>query len=341
MQKNMRSKADASSSPVTGNMHTIDIISYNTHSLLSGGRLEVLRLELQHVSWDVVAVQETWREDLHEEIVFDDGHRFYGSGGFRGRCGVGFMVNKCLGDHKFLAVNERIAILDLDQPSCRIRVISVYMPDITHPDLEVEAVYAELEGFILEAKSKNMQFILVGDFNAQVGARDEDHDDAEVVGPQSSLTRNDRGNALVRWCTLHDLVVANSHFDMGSGGEWTYCKGHLRRQLDYILVSRQLFRFHLLQFGLASSVDIGSDHRALDARLLSNTRSKTDSRQKRKTGPRIWKRMKRWIVRKLPKVLVGKHAGCLFECHCTAGFLGASYATSSSGRSPSKNCWSK
>ena len=69
------------------------ILTYNACSLLAEGRLESLVQDLEGLRWDVVLVQETWREAAKEECQAEDNIRWLGSGGQRGRCGVGFLAH--------------------------------------------------------------------------------------------------------------------------------------------------------------------------------------------------------------------------------------------------------
>ena len=95
-------------------MESMTIITYNAHSVMSETRLTMLLLELEDIEWDIVVVEETWREPRKEVVHLESGHIWYGSGGCRGRCGVGFLVHKRIGKCKFTAINERLAILDVD-----------------------------------------------------------------------------------------------------------------------------------------------------------------------------------------------------------------------------------
>ena len=78
----------------TKDTKTIHIITYNVHSLLADIRLDLLMTELADVSWDIVVITETWRQDKSEYFVLATGHHFYGSGGIRGKCGIGFLIQE-------------------------------------------------------------------------------------------------------------------------------------------------------------------------------------------------------------------------------------------------------
>ena len=56
---------------------------------------------------------ETWREEVRENFLLDAGHYWYASGGTRGRCGIGFLLNERHRKHKFQPISERLGILDV------------------------------------------------------------------------------------------------------------------------------------------------------------------------------------------------------------------------------------
>ena len=162
--------------------HLFTVITYNAHSLLAPARMEMLMEELAGIQWDVVALTETWREHQRENVQVRGNHMFYGSGGRRGQRGVGFLVHERLGKHKFTAVYERIAVLELAGRMGKFWIICVYMPDATYPDETVSLVYQMLEELLRNATRRNIACLLAGDLNAQLGAR-SDFDDPYVTGP--------------------------------------------------------------------------------------------------------------------------------------------------------------
>ena len=77
------------------------------------------------------------------------------------------------------------------------------------PDEQVEAVYAMAENEIAEGRRKRFKCVCAGDFNAEVGPRAEG-DDSKVVGCNPMPLRSERGDALVKFCTHHGLVLTNT-----------------------------------------------------------------------------------------------------------------------------------
>ena len=74
--------------------NSVTTISYNVHSAMSEPRLEAVLEDLTGLQWDIVILVETWREARTERVCLEAGHCWYGSGGCKGRCGVGSLVHK-------------------------------------------------------------------------------------------------------------------------------------------------------------------------------------------------------------------------------------------------------
>ena len=113
---------------------------------MSDERLECILEELVGIEWDILVLVETWREQRSEYFSFPSGHRWYGSGGTKRRCGVGFLVNnRCTASCAFSSVNERLASLTVKSSTMRFKLFGVYFPDSSHPDLVVDVMYEQLD----------------------------------------------------------------------------------------------------------------------------------------------------------------------------------------------------
>jgi len=85
------------------------------------------------------------------------------------------------------------------------------MPHGGYSDVHVEAVYAAIEQQLSYARQHSMRCVLAGDFNAEVGCQEAEDDD-NILGSTCFGRRNDRGEWLVRWATVHNLAFVQSHF---------------------------------------------------------------------------------------------------------------------------------
>jgi len=125
---------------------------------------------------------------------------------------------------------------------------------------EVESVYEHLDECLGEASRRRLHCVVAGDFNSQVGRRQE-FDNLGIIGPHGYRERTARGERLVQWSTLRDLRLCNTFFGTADGN-WTYRNGHLQSQLDYVLVGSGLLSF-VFHCAVDEDIDTGSDHRGL------------------------------------------------------------------------------
>ena len=124
------------------------------------------------------------------------------------------------------------------------RVLAVYMPDGFRPISEVGLLLLQLDEIIREARTARRRILVACDFNAQVGQKGE-HDLGKITGGHGFGQRTMCGELLLQWCSLHELVVSNSLFDHGARRSWTYCKGEIRRQFEYVLVDTSISKYRM------------------------------------------------------------------------------------------------
>ena len=155
--------------------------------------------ELGDRHWDVLVFTETWREEQSEAWVTDHGHTWFGSGDSRGRCGVGYLLNKRWTHFHFKPTSNRATTLDVrSDHGVKWRIIGVYMPHSMQPQEEVDATYAVIDAEIAGACRGQYNLIITGDFNAEVGTRTDDDDDS-IIGINPMRSRSCRGDGLLKW----------------------------------------------------------------------------------------------------------------------------------------------
>ena len=69
------------------------IIHKNARSLCKDDSIDELLAELEHTTWDIIALNETWRRDRSELWTTREGHVFAGLGHDDTTHGVAFIVN--------------------------------------------------------------------------------------------------------------------------------------------------------------------------------------------------------------------------------------------------------
>ncbi|XP_072030583.1 craniofacial development protein 2-like [Amphiura filiformis] len=177
--------------------------------LLAEERLVELEEELEGVKWDIIGLGEVRRrgEDFTE---LKSGHHFYHIGTKdKSEAGVGFLIHKSIAGYitEVKGINERLAQLTVKiNKRYKIKVIQVYAPTSTHNDEEVDKLYEEITELLKNSKT---QFtIVMGDFNAKVGKR-EDGEEC-TIGKFGSGERNDRGDRLIEFSISNKLKIMNT-----------------------------------------------------------------------------------------------------------------------------------
>eukprot|EP00973_Karenia_brevis_P063372 8808388-Karenia_brevis.AAC.1 len=91
------------------------VLTKNCRSLASSDRFDELQAELKGEAWDVVLLNETWRQQEVEYWKTEDKHIFAARGHESGRRGVGILLHErwCHGVEAFQPVSERLCYLDV------------------------------------------------------------------------------------------------------------------------------------------------------------------------------------------------------------------------------------
>jgi exonuclease III len=244
------------------------VLSKNCRSLKSADRFDELIGDLHGAEWDMVMLSETWRSQLEEYWITEQDHIFAGVGHDSGRRGVGILLHKRWRKHVlgFTPISERLCYIDVKIHGVKYRLVSVYFPDSTYPDTEVQKVYDLLSEVIKDARKNKIRLIVAGDFNARVGQGD-DAAEHPSSGGHGYGEQNSRGQWMLTWSAAHDMKIANTFFrkqnhklitHVGTQGQTS--------QLDYILVDNWT-RAKLQDVESGSWIDLGSDHTCLKAVL--------------------------------------------------------------------------
>ena len=253
---------DGRLSPVVAETATLRMLAKNVHSIQSDIREKEFLEETELSEWDFVVMSETWRETKEEIWRMGKGHLFLGAGGMKGQRGVAIVVNRrhTCGFKAFHAVNERICALDINVRGEKRRIISVYIPDGSYGDAEVEEAYLCLS--LLHARGKQLKrsVVMAGDWNAVVGLQKGGEDD--TAGMFGMGMRNQRGEWMVNWATSRRLSVVNTYFEKDLEEQWTYINDGRKRQLDFFLVERQMMA-RVLDAQATDEIGVGLDHRTI------------------------------------------------------------------------------
>nr|BDU78963.1 hypothetical protein 2 [Bombyx mori] len=175
-----------------------------------------------------------------------------------GQYGVGFIINKTIKNNieSFIGISERLAILNLNIGDHKISILQVYFPTTDAKETEIEELYESIEKALT---TTHTHIILMGDFNAKVGAPKENED--LVVKKHGHGTRNSRGQKLVNFALEHKLTIINTCFKKHPNRKWTWISpnGLHKNEIDYILTNQPKLFENLEVLNL----NYPSDHRAI------------------------------------------------------------------------------
>lgn len=118
-----------------------------------------------------------------------------------------------------------------------IAVMAVYAPSSTG---SVDDLSEHLEDLAKVAGQRRSRLVVGGDFNAEVGSRQGDRDQA--VGPHGVGRRNERGRKLVQVCEEMGWSVTNTWTNQRQKTTWKHPRYKSEHLLDYIMVERRHLR---------------------------------------------------------------------------------------------------
>ena len=106
-------------------------------------------------------------------------------------------------------ISSRIITARFDAAPFKMTVIHVYAPTSSSSEEDIEAFYSDIE-VVLSKTGQNDIIILTGDWNAKIG--NDNTDWKSVMGRYGYGDRNERGERLLEFATVHDLYICNTRF---------------------------------------------------------------------------------------------------------------------------------
>lgn len=229
--------------------------TWNVKTLLSPGKLENLKKEMEINNMDIVGVSELrWegKDELRSGKV-----TMYYSGIKRGTNGVGIVVKNDIAKRvqKVIYVDDRLIAIRIEMLPKDLVILQVYMPTTRYEDEDIEMMYSKIDS-IMEEEGDCCKLIL-GDWNAVVGEGEE----GKEVGKYGLGTRNRRGERLIEFCKEKKLIITNTCFKNHKRRRYTWTRptDGTRYQIDYILIDSRYRNAVKKAHGLPGA-DIGSDH---------------------------------------------------------------------------------
>ena len=265
----------------------IIIIEKNARCLSGDAPIEEILQDLAGEAWDLVIVNETWRDAKEECFKVDAGHVWFGSGGQAKRGvkgwkhGVGILLHRrwARAWSNMNAVSPQLLWIDLKIHRVKLRIMSAYMPHSGYPDSEAEGTYCRMDAAIREARINHKLLVIGGDWNAEVGRQKIGEESNVAVGKHGMGERNTRGQWFATWAMTSNLVVANTLFRKRFEHFWTHEQHERKRVIDYVCVDDKIKRW-IWNAEARDIPDLGSDHRAVWITL------RIEARAIKKAGPR-------------------------------------------------------
>lgn len=217
---------------------------------------ELLRLQV-----DIAALQETRLPDSGS--LKESDYTFFWQGKTATETrehGVGFAVRNTLLDTVELGnvSTERLLSMRLNTLNGPVNLLCVYAPTLMADADTKDAFYSHLDS-IIRQYSKQEPLIILGDFNARVGA---DHEAwPSCLGHFGVGNMNDNGQRLLETCSYHDLCVTNTFFSTRPHHRvsWRHPRSKHWHQLDLIITRRSQLS-SILVTRTYHSADCDTDH---------------------------------------------------------------------------------
>ena len=246
------------------------IATLNVRSLKDNYKFLQLEKEFEHHNIDILGLAEVRRNG--ENIIKTKKENIWYYSDSDGHRGVGFLINKKYEKNivKFMGVNDRIAMVEIElNNKVRIIVVQVHGPTLDSELKIIEKFYEALNKVIKEAeKEKNAKILIIGDFNSQIGKRENGEE--KIMGPYNYGKRNKNGDMLISFCCENNLRIENTWFKKKSNRRWTWIAPNAvtKTQIDYILGkigSKNIKNCEVNRF-----FNCDTDHRVIECKMMVN-----------------------------------------------------------------------
>ena len=229
--------------------------------ILDARKTGVIDRELFRLNIDIAALQETRLADSGS--YREEHYTFYWKGKSEEenrQHGVGFAVcNKLMSKiEEPTGGTERLLTLRLNTTDGPVTLVCAYAPTNCSSDEEKEKFYDELDQVVGSIPSTD-QTIMLGDFNARVGADYEAW--KPCLGRFGTGQMNQNGQRLLEFCTLHNLCITNTIFNSRPQHRtsWRHPRSKLWHQLD-LIISRADIAKNFKSTRTFHSADCNTDH---------------------------------------------------------------------------------
>ncbi|CAG4943569.1 unnamed protein product [Colias eurytheme] len=172
-------------------------------------------------------------------------------------------------------------------------ILQIYSPT-EQSDLDtIEKFYFDLNNTIQEHANKNL--IVMGDFNAQIGAKRPEED--TVLGPftYSNKNRSRNGEKLINFALENHLTILNSIYKKNTKKMWTWISpdGKTKNEIDFIMTNKKNC---LTNFDVINRFNYNTNHKLIRAEIKSLQPRKPRPRQELTIGKLSKHQMEQLVV---------------------------------------------
>jgi hypothetical protein len=247
---------------------SIKIATWNVRSLLQDGKIHNLNLEAERLKIDILGVSEC-RLKGTGDINLEKRFLIYSGNDNESVNGVGLLIKKELKSSitNIARISDRIIMISVKTKHTILNIIQVYAPTSSHSNEECDELYNEVKKLLKITKKEDVS-IVMGDFNAKVGAGSVDG----VVGNYGLGSRNERGDKLIEFCIDQNQVITNTWFKLPARRLYTWkhpadsSERILRNQIDFIMINHR-YRNAIKKVQTYPGADVDSDHNILVAEM--------------------------------------------------------------------------
>lgn len=246
----------------------IHIATFNARSLRTPEKLQELELALSDIKWDIIGISEMRR---YGEGIEDYGNFIlHYKGETPGLYGVGFLVKKGLAEKigEIKGVSERIAVLNIELPvknAEKWSIIQAYSPTESNKKDDIRKIEKFYEDLHLTIENSHKNIIVMGDFNGQIGKRNN-FGEEYTIGLYGSGKRTNNGERLVTFALQHKLSILNSFFKKKKNKKWTWTSpnGIHKNEIDFVMSNNPKF---FKDVSIIHNLNFHSDHKMVRAAL--------------------------------------------------------------------------
>ncbi|XP_042875171.1 craniofacial development protein 2-like [Penaeus japonicus] len=180
--------------------------TWNVRSMYQG-KLDIVKKEMEANNCDIVGISELkWTDKGYfrseDFTVYYSGHESNRTRGVAIICNK-MVANAVLG---FNPLNDRIMTLRIQCKPINVTIVQVHAPTTAAEETEIEEFYEQLQEVTESIPSQDI-VIIMGDFNAKVGSREE----KPITGKFGLGDRNTSGDMLVDFCAANAFMY-NEHY---------------------------------------------------------------------------------------------------------------------------------